>query len=217
MALRTLLFAGLLTFTLVTPPAVATGNDTVSIATVSIGTARTKPLGTVVTVSGTVTTPSGVFESSFFDKGFGLQDSSAGIYVSTPDNLNAVPGRRAKVTGTLKDSFGFLVLVPSTVDFGRAGPRVHPRWVATGRVGEATEGLLVRVAGRITRAPISDLPYGHKFWISDGSGEIQIFVNTQTGIDVAPLELGQVVRVTGLSGQFDTSYEVLPRSPRDIH
>ncbi|ALG10866.1 hypothetical protein [Kibdelosporangium phytohabitans] len=213
MAFRTLLFASLMTFTLVAPPAVASQPAT---AVSSIAKARTQPPGTVVTVSGTVTTPSGAFESSFFDKGFGLQDAGAGIYVSTPGNLDAVPGRRARVTGTLKDSFGFLVLVASEVDLGRTGPHVTPRWVPTARVGERTEGLLVRVAGRISQAPISDLPYGHKFWIDDGSGEVQIFVNTQTGIDVGPLELGQVVVVTGLSGQFDTHYEVLPRSPRDV-
>ncbi|ONI83028.1 hypothetical protein ALI144C_18475 [Actinosynnema sp. ALI-1.44] len=211
MALRTLLFATLMTFTLIAPPASAAGE------TSAISKARSQPLGTVVTVSGTVTTPSGAFESSFFDKGFGLQDAGAGIYVSTPDDLGAQPGRRARVTGTLKDSSGFLVLVPSDVDLGGTGPQVDPRWVRTGKVSERTEGVLVRVAGRISQAPISDLPYGYKFWIDDGSGEVQIFVNTQTGIDVGPLKLGQVVLVTGLSGQFDTHYEVLPRSPRDIH
>ena len=51
---------------------------------ISIAEARALPLGTVVTVDGSVTTPSGTFESSFFDKGFGLQDRSAGIYVSMP-------------------------------------------------------------------------------------------------------------------------------------
>lgn len=211
MAFRTLMFATLLAFTLVAPPAVAAPQDTLSIAK-----ARTQPLGTVVTVSGTVTTPSGAFESSFFDKGFGLQDGSAGIYISTADNLGANPGRRAKVTGTLRDSFGFLILVPTEVDLGRTGPQVHARWSATKAVGEKTEGLLLRVAGKITQGPLNDLPYGYKFWISDGSGEVQIFVNTQTGIDVSTLKHGQVVLATGLSGQFETHYEVLPRSPKDL-
>jgi len=39
---------------------------------ISIAQARSLPPGTVVTVDGSVTTPSGAFESSFFDKGFGL-------------------------------------------------------------------------------------------------------------------------------------------------
>ncbi|CAM3827583.1 OB-fold nucleic acid binding domain-containing protein [Kibdelosporangium persicum] len=211
MAFRTLMFATVLAFTLVAPPAVAAPTDTLPIAK-----ARSQPLGTVVTVSGTVTTSSGAFESSFFDRGFGLQDGTAGIYISTPENLNADPGRRAKVTGTLRDSYGFLILVPTAVELGHTGPLVRPRWTATARVGEQTEGRLVQVAGRISQAPISDLPYGYKFWVNDGSGEVQVFVNTQTGIDVSRFRLGQVVLVTGLSGQFESHYEVLPRSPRDI-
>ncbi|MCE7003790.1 hypothetical protein LWC34_13270 [Kibdelosporangium philippinense] len=211
MAFRTLMIATLVAFTLVAPPALAAPNDTLSIAK-----ARTQPLGSVVTVSGTVTTPSGAFESSFFDKGFGLQDATAGIYISTADNLNANPGRKATVTGTLKDSFGFLILVPTDVDLGRTGPQVQPRWSSTKAVGEQSEGRLVRVVGKITKGPLNDLPYGYKFWIDDGSGEKQIFVNTQTGIDVSALKLGQVVVAAGLSGQFEAEYEVLPRSPKDL-
>ena len=59
---------------------------------ISIAEARTRPLGTVVTVAGSVTTPSGAFESSFFDKGFALQDRTAGIYVSLPTDLGVGPG-----------------------------------------------------------------------------------------------------------------------------
>jgi hypothetical protein len=209
--IRTLLLAILLMSGLVSAPAYA--------ATLSIAKARSLPVGTVVTVNGTVTTPSGAFESSFFDKGFGLQDASAGIYVSTPTDLHARPGRQAKVTGTLRDSFGLLILVPaadSDVTLGSSGHQVTPKFVRTSAVSESTEGRLVAVLGKVTQAPTSDLPYGYKFWISDGSGEIQIFVNVQTGIDVGKYRLGQWMLVTGFSGQFDTSYEVLPRSPHDI-
>ena len=151
---------------------------------ISIAEARSLPLGTVVTVDGSVTTPSGAFESSFFDEGFGLQDKSAGIYVSLQTDLGVAPRRQARVTGTLQDSFGLLILVPadpSDVKVHGAGPKVRPKWVATGSVGEATEGRIVRVVGTITQAPASDLPYGYKFFVDDGSGELQIFVNIQTG------------------------------------
>jgi hypothetical protein len=186
---------------------------------VSIAEARSLPLGTEVTVDGSVTTPSGAFESSFFDKGFGLQDKSAGIYVSLQDNLGLAPRSQARVTGTLQDSFGLLILVPSDpsdVKAHGAGPKVAAEWVTTGAVGEATEGRLVRVVGTITQAPVSDLPYGYKFFVDDGTGELQIFVNTQTGIDVSGLTVGQTVSVTGFSSQFETHYEIDPRFPADI-
>jgi DNA/RNA endonuclease YhcR with UshA esterase domain len=187
--------------------------------TISIAQARSLPLGTVVTVDGSVTTPSGAFESSFFDKGFGLQDKSAGIYVSLQTNLGVTPRAQARVTGTLTDSFGLLILVPaspSDVKIHGAGPKVKPEFVTTGAVGEATEGRIVRVVGTITQAPASDGSFGSKFFVDDGSGELQIFVNTQTGIDLSGLMAGQTVSVTGFSSQFDTHYEIDPRFPADI-
>lgn len=186
---------------------------------ISIAQARALPLGTVVTVDGSVTTPSGAFESSFFDKGFGLQDKSAGIYVSLQTNLGVAPRAQARVTGTLQDSFGLLILVPaspSDVKIHGAGPKVKSEFVATGAVGESTEGRIVRVVGTITQAPESDLPFGFKFFVDDGSGELQIFVNTQTGINLGGLMAGQTVSVTGFSSQFETHYEIDPRFPSDI-
>jgi hypothetical protein len=186
---------------------------------VSIAQARTMPLGTVVTVDGVATTPSGAFESSFFDRGFGLQDRSAGIYVSVAVDPGITPRARVRVTGALRDSSGLRILVPddpaAVVVHGK-GPTVRPRRLTTGAVGENSEGQLVRVIATITRAPTSDLPYGFKFFVDDGSGELTIFVNTQTGIDLTGLAPGRTVGVTGFSSQFDTHYEIDPRFPADI-
>jgi hypothetical protein len=186
---------------------------------ITIAQARALPLGTEVTVKGTVTTPSGAFESSFFDKGFGLQDETAGIYVTLQDDLHLHPFREVRVTGILTDQFGLLVIAPadpSDVKRRGEGDRVRPEFVQTVSVSEATEGRIVRVVGRISQAPTSDLPYGYKFSVDDGSGEAQIFVNTQTGIDVGTLALGELVSVTGFSSQFDTHWEIDPRRPGDI-
>jgi hypothetical protein len=187
--------------------------------TVSIAEARALPPGTVVTVDGSVTTPSGAFESSFFDVGFGLQDKSGGIYVSLQTNVGVAPRAQARVTGTLTNVSGLLTLMPadpSDIEVHGAGPKVRAEFVSTGAVGEATEGRLVQVVGTITQAPTSDLPYGYKFFVDDGSGELQIFVNTQTGIDLSGLAVGQTVSVTGFSSQFETHYEIDPRFPADI-
>src|SRR5256885_17033362 len=102
------------------------------------------PLGTVVTVDGSATPPSGAFESSFFDKGFALQDRTAGIYVSLPDDPHIAVRTQVRVTGTLTDSFGLLILVPSApLTVHGKGPRVRPECRATGAVNEASEGRLV--------------------------------------------------------------------------
>jgi DNA/RNA endonuclease YhcR with UshA esterase domain len=119
----------------------------------------------------------------------------------------------------LADSFGLLVLLPDAPGYvDRRGHERPPeaRRVATGAVGEATEGLLVTVRATITRAPAADDDFGFKLFVDDGSGELQIFVNLQTGIDVAALAVGETVKITGFSSQFDADYEIDPRFQHDV-
>jgi hypothetical protein len=186
----------------------------------TIGQARALPLGSVVTIEGTVTTPSGVFASSFFDEGFAVQDKTAGIFVSFPDtNIHVRPPQRVRVTGVLKDSSGLLVIAPANVKGVKAKGRdepVRPTWVRTGSVGESTEGSLVRAVGVITQGPIDDLPFGHKFFIDDGSGEITVYVNRGTRVNVRPLAVGQLIQVTGFSSQFTDHYEIDIRGRQDL-
>jgi len=187
--------------------------------TLDIADARALPVGTTVTIKGTVTVPSGAFASSFFDQGFAVQDKSGGLYVSLQTNIGVEIRDQVEVTGVVQVSFGLLVLVPTdpeAIKLKGHGRRVQPTVVRTGTVGESTEGLLVGVDGVITEGPINDLPFGYKFFMDDGSGAVQIFVNLETGIDVSELGVGQHVRVIGFSSQFDTHYEIDPRQPSDI-
>lgn len=187
--------------------------------TVDIAEARVLPLGSIVTIKGTVTVASGVFESSTFDQGFALQDKSGGIYVSLGTDVGLPLGDQAEVTGQLADSFGLLILVPASPDDVKQkghGRPVTPEAVSTGGVNEASEGRLVVVEGVITQAVSDDLPFGYKFYVNDGSGESQIFVSASTFIDVTGLAIGQHVRVIGFSAQFAETYEVQPRVPGDI-
>ncbi|NNG35634.1 hypothetical protein [Nakamurella aerolata] len=186
---------------------------------VTVAGARRLPLGTTVTVMATVSTPPGAFESSFYDKGFGLLDSAAGIYVSTSFAADVRVGQRVRVTGVLADQAGLRVIRQADAAAVRVlgGPGVLRVWpVPTGAVSEATEGLLVKVSGTVVGDPVDDLPYGYKVTVDDGSGPVLVFVNTQTGIDVGALHAGDRVAVTGFSSQYDTHYEVDPRSPADI-
>lgn len=187
--------------------------------TITIGEARSLPLGTVVTIDGVVTVPSGAFSSSTFDQGFAIQDRTGGIYVSTPDNLGFGLRQQVRVTGKLADTVlpGLLVLVDVTeVKAHGSGPKVQPLPVATGAVGEATEGKLVTITGTITQPIVNDLPFGFVVFINDGSGEVHAFVCASTGMDVSGLSPGQTVEVTGFSGEFAGSFEVDPRIQSDI-
>jgi uncharacterized protein YdeI (BOF family) len=186
---------------------------------VSIAEARSLPLGTVVTVDGSLTVPSGAFSSSFFDQGFAIQDHTGGIYVSVADNLGFTPRLQVRVTGQLADSFGLLILIPSDPDDIKPhghGPKVEPLPVTTGAIGEATEGKLVKVQATITQPVTNDLPFGFIIVVNDGSGPVNIFVNASTGIDVSSLHTGQTIKVTGFSGQFSDHFEIDPRFQDDI-
>ena len=187
--------------------------------TITIAEARSLPLGTIVTIDGSVTVPSGAFSSSTFDQGFAIQDRTGGIYVSTPDNLGFGLRQQVRVTGRLADTVlpGLLVLVDVTaVKAHGTGPKVRPLPVATGAVGESTEGQLVTITGTITQPIVNDLPFGFIVFINDGSGEVHAFVCASTGIDVSGLSPGQTVEITGFSGEFAGSFEVDPRTQDDI-
>jgi DNA/RNA endonuclease YhcR with UshA esterase domain len=186
----------------------------------TIAEARALPLGTVVAIEGTVTSPSGVFASSFFDQGFAIQDETAGIFVSFPDtDIGVQPPRHVEMTGVLQDVSGLLVIAPASPGDvkvkGRDKP-VQPIWVRTGSVGESTEGSIVRAVGVITQGPIVDGDFGHKLLIDDGSGEITVFVNLGTKADVSHLAVGQLIDVTGFSSQFEDHYEIDIRGQEDL-
>src|SRR5215813_10379077 len=123
--------AALQVFTLVTvfftiaPDAVYSGPPTP--APISIAAARSLPLGTVVTIQGSVTVASGAFSSSTFDQGFAMQDRTGGIYVSVADNLGFAPRQQVRVTGQLAESFGLLILTNVTdIKVRGRSPRVQP-------------------------------------------------------------------------------------------
>jgi hypothetical protein len=210
-----LLAAACLALSFATAPAHATpANPRV----IPIGLARHLPLGTVVTIDGSVTTPSGDFASSFFDEGFAVQDLTGGIFVSLQTDIGVAPRAQARVTGALANSGGLLILVPADVTDVKIhgkGPKVEPIFVPTGAIGEATEGRIVQVVGRIDQPVVDDLPFGYKIFVNDGSGEIRVFINLGTGIDVSGFAQGQLVSVTGFSGQFE-DYEIDTRFPSDI-
>src|SRR6476659_2581287 len=120
--------------TLANPPAPAD-------KTITIAEARSLPLGTIVTIDGSVTVASGAFSSSTFDQGFAIQDRTGGIYVSVADNLGFAPRQQVRVRGQLAESFGLLILTNVTdIKAHGSGPKVQPLPVTTGAVGEATEG-----------------------------------------------------------------------------
>ncbi|MGB0562149.1 MAG: hypothetical protein ACPGVO_10135 [Spirulinaceae cyanobacterium] len=173
-----------------------------------------------VTVQGIVTVPSGAFASGTGDRGFAIQDATAGIYISTAADWQLALNQAVQVTGSVQDDgHGLLVLAPQAPIQRRsldADASLLPRSVSTGVVGEATEGELVQIQGKITEPPRRDPPYGTGILLDDGSGPVQVFINASTGIVVPDWQPGQWLRVQGFSGQYEQYIEVSPRVEADL-
>jgi hypothetical protein len=189
----------------------------VAAAATPIAGARDLPLGTMVTIEGRVTVPSGLFSSaSLEDQGFAIQDVTSGIWVRMDVNLGLHRNQQVRVTGTLGQSFNILFVdaEPSGVELLPASPLL----IATGEVGDATEGLIITVAGVITDI-FDDGTFGVQLAVDDGSGAVAVFVHRSTGInpfEIPFIGLGKRVRVTGFSSRFADEVELQPRFRDDI-
>jgi DNA/RNA endonuclease YhcR with UshA esterase domain len=189
---------------------------------ISIAAARGQ-VGQEVSVEGSVTVPSGTFESATFDKGFAIQDDTAGIYVSIATDLKLNFHRKVRVTGVVQDDgFGLLILKvdnPANVEVLPGAKQIKAQEFATGDLGESTEGSLVTVVGTVSQPLRDDRPFGFGVFLDDGSGEIQVFIHVTSGINpfkIPFVQPGQRIKVTGFSGQFQEFIEVSPRIRGDI-
>jgi len=177
-----------------------------------IAWARHQALGSVVSVVGSVTVPSGAF-----DDGFAIQGLVDGIYVLDAGGAARRVGDVVRVTGTLVDNFGLLSIKPSSVAFLFRGHPLPARPRKTGAVSEATEGRLLHLRGTMVGPLVDDSPYGYKLEIDDGSGPTHIFLYPGTGISTAGLVEGARIETSCFSSQFETNYECDPPSAASFH
>lgn len=188
---------------------------------VTIAAARSQTDGATVLVEGHVTVAPSTFSSSTGEMGFAIADDTGGIYVSMAEAVTVDLGAMVRVEGKLGQLAQLRILEasPSAVTIGSGTREITPRVVMTGDVNESVEGQLVRTSGTITQPVGDDTPYGFKVFIDDGSGEIQIFVNIVDGspvINTTSLMPDQMITVSGLAAQYETTYEVMPRKADDL-
>jgi hypothetical protein len=178
---------------------------------ISIAAARGLAMGQRALIEGVVTVPAGTM-----DGGFALQDSSGGIYVAADSTLRPGVGAQLRVSGRLGESHAMLTLLPDSGRSAGRGSIPAADSVATAAVGDANQGRLVRVGGR-ARGPLeSDLPWGYKLWVDDGSGAVQLFLPAGGRFTAVTVRAGQLVTATGLSARYDSTREVVPRTPADL-
>ncbi len=177
-----------------------------------IGDARTKPNGTEVTIQGSVTVPTGVFDSS--KREFYVQDSTGGIdvYYSHGGLPNLQLGDIVKITGTIDMYNGKKEIKPlsvSDVVFVSSGTPVQPLSIEIAGV-EDHLGQLVKVSGTI-----SGLHSGY-FYLNGSGSSVKIYIKSDTGISLSNISNGDLVEVTGIADVYRTTKEIMPRFQSDI-
>jgi uncharacterized protein YdeI (BOF family) len=189
---------------------------------ITIAEARALADGATATVEGFVTVVPGTFNSANGDQGFVIQDATGGVYVGIAELLTFPLDQKVRVTGKLSQVVQQTVLATTKADVSEVAGMtmsVVPADTKTGDVNEQVEGELIRVTGKITQAVMDDSPYGMKFYVDDGSAEVQVFVHLVAGkpvIDTSMLAIDQMVTVVGVGAQYETTYEVAPRKAEDL-
>jgi len=190
-------------------PSVAAESEEV----ITIAEARSRPVGTTVTVEGTVTVAAGSYNA-----GFAIQDATAGIYIYPDSFVDVSLGDTVIVTGPL-ESYSCLLEIgplPSNVQVTGGAPVPDPRPYTTGAIGEGTEGWLVVITGTVSSLS------GNSLNLNDGSGTAYVYVDSDTGISLEGIANGDLLRLVGLSSQYgsaplcDTGWQVMPRQQSDL-
>jgi len=178
--------------------------------------ARQRPLGSQITLTGYVTVPSGVFSSFLNDNGFVLSDSITGIYVATDNKGYRGLGSAVEVSGTLADNgHGLLIFRARDIRLAKGRRLIRP-WKHEGEaLSEFHEGKLLETEGEVVRYQ-PDAQYGNKLFLRRGSVDLQIFLPRQVTLAPDLTTPGKRLRVVGFCAQYDRTYEIVPRSAKDV-
>ena len=183
--------------------------------------------GKSVRIAGVVTGPSEVF-SPEGKTSFWIQDRSGGVnifYNSLVGPFNI--GQLVLVMGTVTEYNGTTEITPSSpgnlqVLFEQYEVPAPETLRVSEALREDLEGLYVYVKEAEVAAPPSQAGTGKNFYIWNGQAPIAVYVYPETGIDLSSIQVGDIVNVQGIVGQYDqeepynSGYQLLPRIPGDI-
>ncbi len=176
-----------------------------------IAEARAAGAGWYGTVQGNVY----VLPGTFAARSFAIQDATGGLYIypaSTVVRPPMVLGDVVQVKGTIKNYNGLLEMDPvESIVWIDSGTVPDPLVTPTGNLAP-TQGKLVQIEG----TALSMSGTGNKtILFNDGSGQTSVYIYTLSGIDTSMFTFPTPMRVTGMSGAFNTP-QVNPRFQSDI-
>lgn len=190
--------------------------STTTAQVISIADARNTSLGQTVTVSGVVT------NGSEFGGIRYLQDGTGGIAAYGGPQINSVNRYDSiTVTGPLTEFNGLLEIGtgqpgghPVITNHGQATVIPQPLTVPIGAVSEAVEGQLITIHN-VTFVSTGNFAGNTTYQITNGSTTLDLRNNTGTTLTGTAIPTG-TVSITGVVGQFNANYQIIPRGTADI-
>ena len=184
--------------------------STLTLGAQTIQQVRNMSIGATVTVKGVVSNGTELGSIRY------LQDGTAGIAIYGNTLSSLTTGDSVTATGVLFDFSGLLELSPTTsfTDHGPVTPNV-PQVIPITSAGEALEAQLVRIEN-VTFVQSGNFATGNStVQITNGANTLDVRINGTTNIDGSAIPAGPVT-ITGLMGQFNANYQIVPRSTSDI-
>jgi DNA/RNA endonuclease YhcR with UshA esterase domain len=184
--------------------------STLTLGAQTIQQVRNMSIGATVTVKGVVSNGTELGSIRY------LQDGTAGIAIYGNTLSSLTTGDSVTATGVLFDFSGLLELSPTSsfTDHGPVTPNV-PQVIPITSTGEALEAQLVRIEN-VTFVQSGNFAAGNStVQITNGANTLDVRINGTTNIDGSAIPAGPVT-ITGLVGQFNANYQIVPRSTSDI-
>lgn len=182
-------------------------------AKITVAEARSKSVGTLVTVEGVVTTEPG----SFGGQSFYLQDATGGMYVF--QSLSGFHlGDTVKVTASTA-LFNTEFELTDPVEITKTGVAALPTPVVVTAVTYDNQGQLVELSNVTIRNIISASPTGSfEFDAVNGAVSNHVRVDGRTGLTQStfPYQAGQTVNIKGVAAIFRGVFQLKPRGLNDF-
>ncbi len=180
--------------------------------------------GKTFTVGGIVIGPNTRFSGTMTN--LWIQDDSAGIEVFYYSPIQSFDtGDVVIVKGVITEYNGLTEIVPESDDdivyVGHSAVPQPIRIEESKGIWENIEGALVSFEGVLDNSPYVQ-GSGYNMIVWNGTVPVTVYVYKTTGIDVSSFKKGDMLRVTGIAGQYDyqppyiDGYQVLPRFQSDI-
>lgn len=181
-----------------------------------INIARSQATGAMVKVRGVVTyaQPSKLTAKTIF-----IQDFSGGIcaYDQKTDTLQL--GDSVEVKGVLTPYNGLLELQPvdSVKLFARGLPLPASKVITLAQASEAYESQFIKINGVrfVESGNFSGGTSGTTYNVTDGTTQLNVRIPFGSALDGKLIPLG-LLDVVGVLGQFNTAYQLTPRTLEDL-